>query len=322
MPFGGKRGEGTGITASNYLFTDQELDKESGLYNYDARLYDPVVGRFASADPMVQAPFSSSSFNRYSYSWNKPIKYVDPSGYYADMSDAVDDSYGDYGGYDGGFGEGRCITKGETKDEVDPAGNVHYDIQYYNIGPCNQCRKKASNSHTGVSDGGGEGSSGYGAYSGPPDLGIVAPEFFLDPEFFIGGIGGIVKGSIAGFGFRSFRGLASRRGTSLLSQFDNSLINDVISSAGTQLKQTTKGVKHLAKKLGHAQSQGYRSAFSGIKPTQVNADKLIRDVLSNPSSSTYGKKTVDVYNSLGQGVRFNRTTNQFVGFIEKSLSTR
>jgi hypothetical protein len=158
----------------------------------------------------VQAPFSSSSFNRFSYSWNNPIKYVDPSGYYADMSDAVDDTYGDYGGYDGGFGEGRCITKGETKDEVDPAGNVHYDIQYYNIDPCNQCRKKASNSHTGVSDGGGEGSFGYGVYSGPPDLGVVAPEFFLDPDFFIGGIGGIVKGSIVGFGFKSFRGLAPK----------------------------------------------------------------------------------------------------------------
>jgi RHS repeat-associated protein len=92
MPFGGKRGQGAGITASNYLFTDQELDKESGLYNYDARLYDPVVGKFASADPIVQAPFFSQSFNRYAYSFNNPLIYVDPTGYNAaDFGDSKND---------------------------------------------------------------------------------------------------------------------------------------------------------------------------------------------------------------------------------------
>lgn len=110
---------------------------------------------------------------------------------------------------------------------------------------------------------------------------------------------------------------APKSGTKLLPQFD-----DVLSSAGTQLKQTTQGVKHLAKKLGHAKSKGYESAFSGIKPTQANANKLIRNILSNPSSSTYGNKTIDVYNSLGQGVRFNRAKNQFVGLLERGLLTR
>jgi RHS repeat-associated protein len=81
MPFGGKRGEGTGITASNYLFTDQELDKESGLYNYDARLYDPIVGRFISADSVVPNWYDSQAFDRYAYTLNNPIKYKDPSGH-------------------------------------------------------------------------------------------------------------------------------------------------------------------------------------------------------------------------------------------------
>jgi RHS repeat-associated protein len=33
-----------------YAFTDQEWDSETGLYNYDARLYDPMLGRFLTAD--------------------------------------------------------------------------------------------------------------------------------------------------------------------------------------------------------------------------------------------------------------------------------
>ena len=36
MPFGSMR-DHTGTEVSNYKFTDQELDPESGLYNYDAR---------------------------------------------------------------------------------------------------------------------------------------------------------------------------------------------------------------------------------------------------------------------------------------------
>jgi RHS repeat-associated protein len=83
MPFGGKRGQGAGITASNYLFTDQELDKESGLYNYDARLYDPIVGGFISADTVVPDWFNSQSLNRYTYCDNNPLMYIDPSGHWA-----------------------------------------------------------------------------------------------------------------------------------------------------------------------------------------------------------------------------------------------
>jgi RHS repeat-associated protein len=88
MPFGGKRGEGTGITASNYLFTDQELDRESGLYNYDARLYDPIAGAFVSADTVVPDWFDSQSFNRFAYCRNNPLKYKDPTGHWFGIDDA------------------------------------------------------------------------------------------------------------------------------------------------------------------------------------------------------------------------------------------
>jgi hypothetical protein len=47
----------------------------------NGRVYDPVLGRFLSPDPYIQAPDFAQNFNRYSYVFNNPLKYVDPSGY-------------------------------------------------------------------------------------------------------------------------------------------------------------------------------------------------------------------------------------------------
>ncbi|CAB1062260.1 hypothetical protein D1BOALGB6SA_7036 [Olavius sp. associated proteobacterium Delta 1] len=80
MPFGQTRDQ-TGTIVSNYKFTDQELDPSTGLYNYDARLYDPVVGRFITADSIVQDLYDPQALNRYSYARNNPLKYVDPDGH-------------------------------------------------------------------------------------------------------------------------------------------------------------------------------------------------------------------------------------------------
>lgn len=52
-----------------------------GLIHMGGRVYDPVLGRFTSADPIVQAPSNSQSYNRYSYCINNPLSLTDPSGY-------------------------------------------------------------------------------------------------------------------------------------------------------------------------------------------------------------------------------------------------
>lgn len=67
---------------ATHRFTGQELDPETGLYYYGGRYYDQDVGRFASADPFVQAPDMPQNLNRYSYVLNNPQGYVDPSGYF------------------------------------------------------------------------------------------------------------------------------------------------------------------------------------------------------------------------------------------------
>jgi uncharacterized protein RhaS with RHS repeats len=45
------------------------------------RIYDPLAGRFTTADPVTQAPYWSQGLNRYSYVFNDPVNNTDPSGF-------------------------------------------------------------------------------------------------------------------------------------------------------------------------------------------------------------------------------------------------
>jgi hypothetical protein len=45
------------------------------------RVYDPLAGRFTTADPILQAPYWSQGQNRYAYVFNDPINKTDPSGF-------------------------------------------------------------------------------------------------------------------------------------------------------------------------------------------------------------------------------------------------
>ncbi len=65
-------------------FTGHESDGELGLVNMKGRMYDPKIGRFLTMDPLVQAPLSGQSWNPYSYVFNNPLSYVDPSGFEGD----------------------------------------------------------------------------------------------------------------------------------------------------------------------------------------------------------------------------------------------
>jgi len=92
LPFGEIRnsyGHIYAMSASNierYLFTGQEWNHEMGLYYYDARYYDPELGRFAGPDPYQlslsgEADLSDpQKLNYYTYVLNNPLKYTDPNG--------------------------------------------------------------------------------------------------------------------------------------------------------------------------------------------------------------------------------------------------
>ncbi len=79
-PFGDTELEEGSLNTSK-KFTANELDDSTGLYNYQARIYDPKAGRFISADTAGIDLNDPQSLNRYSYCLNNPLKYTDLTGH-------------------------------------------------------------------------------------------------------------------------------------------------------------------------------------------------------------------------------------------------
>jgi RHS repeat-associated protein len=59
-----------------FAYTGREWDKETGLYYYRARYYEPMDGRFVSKDPIG----FRGGINYYAYARGNPILYRDPKG--------------------------------------------------------------------------------------------------------------------------------------------------------------------------------------------------------------------------------------------------
>jgi len=76
-------GEAWSVSAANdnhTAYTGHIRDKSTGLSYMQARMYDPMIGRFLSTDPVQYEGFEPSYLNRYAYVGNNPINRFDPNG--------------------------------------------------------------------------------------------------------------------------------------------------------------------------------------------------------------------------------------------------
>ncbi len=81
LPSGGPRNAArTNMLALDQTFTGQTDDPGTGLIHYEARMYDPYLGRFTQADTIIPDPTNQADLNRFSYVRNNPLAYTDPSG--------------------------------------------------------------------------------------------------------------------------------------------------------------------------------------------------------------------------------------------------
>jgi RHS repeat-associated protein len=71
-------------------YTMQEQLDEIDVVHMNARIYDPLIGRFMSADSIIPNPTDMKAFNRYSYVNNNPLRGVDPTGHVTAFVDPRD----------------------------------------------------------------------------------------------------------------------------------------------------------------------------------------------------------------------------------------
>jgi len=97
-------------------YNSQELDKESGLYFYNARYYDADVGRFVTADNVIDGEYDTQGWNRYSYVKGNPVGAKDPDGH-----EMIEPNSSDGTGY-------WNIEKGENLSRIVQSLNKQYSM--------------------------------------------------------------------------------------------------------------------------------------------------------------------------------------------------
>jgi RHS repeat-associated core domain len=92
-----------GIYNNRFKFTGREFNSTFGFYEYRARAYHPILGRFMSEDPKL---FDPGDYNLFRYCHNDPMDFTDPMGTVTDtrqeepwfthtqQAEAIDRAYG------------------------------------------------------------------------------------------------------------------------------------------------------------------------------------------------------------------------------------
>lgn len=128
---------GTATTTLGY--TGHEMLDNLGLIHMNGRVYDPLIARMLSADPVTTDPDNLQSYNRYSYVINNPLRLVDPSGYSFEDDVGVYIEFNSNGAFNIGVGnsgdgdyEKLGIYNPQFNFEFDYGSLLSYESRYEN----------------------------------------------------------------------------------------------------------------------------------------------------------------------------------------------
>lgn len=114
-PFGGLMAESTEPKEQQFKYNGKEFEPMSGinLYDYGARFYDPVLGRFTTQDPIAE---KNQNMTPYHFCHDNPINRIDPDG--------NDDYFNNNGTFLYSKGDGGSIYV-KQKDTFVPFQNIN-----------------------------------------------------------------------------------------------------------------------------------------------------------------------------------------------------
>jgi RHS repeat-associated protein len=102
-------------------FTEHEMLDSTELVHMNGRVFDPVIGRFVSADPIEDCGLGTQGWNRYAYVGNRVATLKDPTGFYSEWDSGFELlTVGSFHLGMGGIGLGDCPEP--TPDQVSVCG--------------------------------------------------------------------------------------------------------------------------------------------------------------------------------------------------------